>query len=83
MRRTKLGKQGLKASAQGLGCMGMTWAYGGGGLTSRRRLVEATVLQKGAWRGGRQVRARICTSQIEKLAPVTGRRSRCSLLHVP
>src|SRR5919204_301746 len=30
MRRTKLGSQGLEVSAQGLGCMGMTWAYGGG-----------------------------------------------------
>ena len=30
MRRTKLGNQGLEVSAQGLGCMGMTWAYGGG-----------------------------------------------------
>ncbi len=27
MRRTNLGSQGLEVSAQGLGCMGMTWAY--------------------------------------------------------
>ena len=30
MQRIKLGGQGLEVSAQGLGCMGMTWAYGGG-----------------------------------------------------
>lgn len=30
MKRTKLGSQGLEVSAQGLGCMGMTFAYGGG-----------------------------------------------------
>ena len=30
MPRTKLGSEGLEVSAQGLGCMGMTWAYGGG-----------------------------------------------------
>jgi aryl-alcohol dehydrogenase-like predicted oxidoreductase len=30
MQRIKLGGQGLEVSAQGLGCMGMTWAYGRG-----------------------------------------------------
>src|ERR1700750_2027201 len=30
MQRRKLGRQGLEVSAEGLGCMGMTWAYGAG-----------------------------------------------------
>ena len=30
MDRRKLGSQGLEVSAQGLGCMGMSWAYGPG-----------------------------------------------------
>ena len=30
MDRRKLGSQGLEVSAEGLGCMGMTWAYGAG-----------------------------------------------------
>ncbi len=30
MLRRKLGSQGLEVSAEGLGCMGMTWAYGAG-----------------------------------------------------
>ena len=30
MDRRKLGSQGLEVSAQGLGCMGMSWAYGAG-----------------------------------------------------
>jgi aryl-alcohol dehydrogenase-like predicted oxidoreductase len=29
MNRRQLGSQGLEVSAEGLGCMGMTWAYGG------------------------------------------------------
>ncbi len=36
MQRIKLGGQGLEVSAQGLGCMGMTWAYGRGDEQSRR-----------------------------------------------
>jgi aryl-alcohol dehydrogenase-like predicted oxidoreductase len=47
MRRTKLGSQGLEVSAQGLGCMGMTWAYGGGdeqsGLDTIDRALELGV----------------------------------------
>jgi aryl-alcohol dehydrogenase-like predicted oxidoreductase len=34
MQRRKLGSQGLEVSAQGLGCMGMTHAYGAGDETS-------------------------------------------------
>jgi aryl-alcohol dehydrogenase-like predicted oxidoreductase len=30
MDRRKLGAQGLEVSAEGLGCIGMTWAYGPG-----------------------------------------------------
>ncbi len=44
MQRTKLGSQGLEVSAQGLGCMGMTWAYGTGderaGLDTIQRALE-------------------------------------------
>ncbi len=47
MQRTKLGTQGLEVSAQGLGCMGMTWAYGGGdeqsGLDTIGRALELGV----------------------------------------
>ena len=47
MQRRKLGSQGLKVSAQGLGCMGMTWAYGGGdeqsGLDTIHRAIELGV----------------------------------------
>ena len=47
MQRRKLGGQGLKVSAQGLGCMGMTWAYGGGdeqsGLDTIHRAIELGV----------------------------------------
>jgi aryl-alcohol dehydrogenase-like predicted oxidoreductase len=47
MRRTKLGNEGLEVSAQGLGCMGMTWAYGGGdeqsGLDTIQRALELGV----------------------------------------
>ena len=47
MQRTKLGNQGLEVSAQGLGCMGMTWAYGTGdeqaGLETIHRALELGV----------------------------------------
>ena len=47
MLRRKLGSQGLEVSAQGLGCMGMTWAYGGGdeqsGLDTIHRALELGV----------------------------------------
>jgi aryl-alcohol dehydrogenase-like predicted oxidoreductase len=47
VQRRKLGSQGLKVSAQGLGCMGMTWAYGGGdeqsGLDTIHRALELGV----------------------------------------
>ncbi len=47
MQRTQLGSQGLEVSAQGLGCMGMTWAYGGGdeqsGLETIHRALELGV----------------------------------------
>ncbi|HUA70516.1 MAG TPA: aldo/keto reductase [Solirubrobacteraceae bacterium] len=40
MLRRKLGSQGLEVSAQGLGCMGMTWAYGGGDERSGRDTIH-------------------------------------------
>ena len=44
MDRRRLGAQDLEVSAQGLGCMGMTWAYGGGdeaaGLATIDRALE-------------------------------------------
>jgi aryl-alcohol dehydrogenase-like predicted oxidoreductase len=47
MQRIKLGSQGLEVSAQGLGCMGMTWAYGTGdeqsGLDTIHRALELGV----------------------------------------
>jgi aryl-alcohol dehydrogenase-like predicted oxidoreductase len=47
MQRTKLGSQGFEVSAQGLGCMGMTWAYGTGdeqaGLETVHRALELGV----------------------------------------
>jgi aryl-alcohol dehydrogenase-like predicted oxidoreductase len=47
MDRRKLGSQGLEVSAQGLGCMGMTWAYGAGdeqsGLETIDRALELGV----------------------------------------
>jgi aryl-alcohol dehydrogenase-like predicted oxidoreductase len=47
MQRRKLGNHGLEVSAQGLGCMGMTWAYGSGdeqsGLDTIHRALELGV----------------------------------------
>jgi aryl-alcohol dehydrogenase-like predicted oxidoreductase len=47
MNRRKLGTQGLEVSAEGLGCMGMTWAYGAGdeesGLQTIHRALELEV----------------------------------------
>jgi aryl-alcohol dehydrogenase-like predicted oxidoreductase len=47
MDRRKLGSQGLEVSGQGLGCMGMTWAYGEGdeqgGLATIDRALELGV----------------------------------------
>jgi aryl-alcohol dehydrogenase-like predicted oxidoreductase len=44
MDRRKLGSQGLEVSAEGLGCMGMSWAYGAGdeesGLATIHRALE-------------------------------------------
>ncbi len=44
MNRRRLGSQGLEVSAEGLGCMGMTWAYGRGdeqsGLATIHRALE-------------------------------------------
>src|SRR5438874_9193207 len=44
MDRRRLGSQGLEVSAEGLGCMGMTWAYGRGdeqsGLATIHRALE-------------------------------------------
>jgi aryl-alcohol dehydrogenase-like predicted oxidoreductase len=47
MNRRTLGSQGLEVSAEGLGCMGMTWAYGAGdeqsGLETIHRALELGV----------------------------------------
>jgi aryl-alcohol dehydrogenase-like predicted oxidoreductase len=47
MDRRALGSQGLEVSAQGLGCMGMTWAYGSGdeesGVETIHRALELGV----------------------------------------
>jgi aryl-alcohol dehydrogenase-like predicted oxidoreductase len=47
MDRRRLGSQGLEVSAEGLGCMGMTWAYGAGdeesGLATIHRALELGV----------------------------------------
>src|SRR5262245_10525764 len=40
MNRRKLGNQGLEVSAEGLGCMGMTWAYGAGDEASGRATID-------------------------------------------
>src|ERR1700755_120832 len=47
MDKRKLGSQGLEVSAEGLGCMGMTWAYGAAeeadGIATIQRAVELGV----------------------------------------
>jgi aryl-alcohol dehydrogenase-like predicted oxidoreductase len=47
MNRRTLGSQGLEVSAEGLGCMGMTWAYGAGdeasGIATIQRALELGV----------------------------------------
>jgi aryl-alcohol dehydrogenase-like predicted oxidoreductase len=40
MNRRTLGNQGLEVSAEGLGCMGMTWAYGTGDEASGRATID-------------------------------------------
>ena len=40
MNRRKLGSEGLEVSAQGLGCMGMSWAYGPGDEQSGRQTIH-------------------------------------------
>jgi aryl-alcohol dehydrogenase-like predicted oxidoreductase len=40
MERRRLGSQGLEVSAEGLGCMGMTWAYGAGDEESGRATID-------------------------------------------
>jgi aryl-alcohol dehydrogenase-like predicted oxidoreductase len=40
MQRTKLGSEGLEVSAQGLGCMGMSYAYGAGDEASGLRTIH-------------------------------------------
>jgi aryl-alcohol dehydrogenase-like predicted oxidoreductase len=40
MNRRTLGSQGLEVSAEGLGCMGMTWAYGKGDEQAGLRTIE-------------------------------------------
>jgi len=43
MQQRPVGKQGLKASAQGLGCMGLTWAYSPGTSDAIWRKSEAVL----------------------------------------
>ena len=40
MERRKLGKQGLGVSALGLGCMGMSWAYGNADAAEPTRVLH-------------------------------------------
>jgi aryl-alcohol dehydrogenase-like predicted oxidoreductase len=40
MDRRKLGSQGLEVSAEGLGCMGMSWAYGPGDEQSGEQTID-------------------------------------------
>ncbi len=43
MNRRTLGGQGLEVSAEGLGCMGMTWAYGKGDEESGVRTIHRAI----------------------------------------
>jgi aryl-alcohol dehydrogenase-like predicted oxidoreductase len=43
MNRRTLGSQGLEVSAEGLGCMGMTWAYGEGDEASGERTIHRAI----------------------------------------
>ena len=43
MRKRRLGRQGLEVSAMGLGCMGMTWAYGHQDDTESIRVLRRAV----------------------------------------
>src|SRR5439155_27303215 len=40
MEKRKLGRQGLAVSALGLGCMGMSWAYGGADDAESNRVIR-------------------------------------------
>jgi aryl-alcohol dehydrogenase-like predicted oxidoreductase len=40
MDRRRLGSQGFEVPAEGLGCMGMTWAYGGGDAESGSETIQ-------------------------------------------
>ena len=43
MNRRTLGTQGLEVSAEGLGCMGMSWAYGAGDEESGERTIHRAI----------------------------------------
>jgi aryl-alcohol dehydrogenase-like predicted oxidoreductase len=47
MEKRKLGTQGLEVNAIGLGCMGMSWAYGGGGEEAENIKVIHRALELG------------------------------------
>ena len=49
MNRRRLGSQGLEVSAEGLGCMGMTWAYGTGDEQSVSASVGIQYLLTETW----------------------------------
>jgi len=47
MLKRKLGRQGLEVNSIGLGCMGMSWAYGGGGAEAENIAVLHRALELG------------------------------------
>ena len=47
MIKRALGRQGLEVSCLGLGCMGMSWAYGGGGVEAENIAVIHRALDLG------------------------------------